>query len=533
MTPETEIASHVLAYTTALSPYLSDWRHLAPAVGVLGAVALAVRLIPTAPTGSSVRPSASPAPTLLRRGGVSAPGTDGRAERVGGGRSKEPEAKRWAVDGLVPYGPVPRRRVRVGVPPWRWERRGYVTTILGAGGTGKSYVLLDLALAALAGGDWLGRGVGAVRAVLYVDTELDAEECRGRAFLLARGRGLLRPPGGFHYLHLQASLAAEEGQALVQREAARLGAGLILVDSLTIGAFDVAASDQNGWNRVLSFLETLGVPVVAIDHLDKAGKGAFGSFMKQAKVRSALQLTRLSGGSLRVEHTKSNFGPLSPAFLVRAEFGDTEVRFSPLYAEGAKPADGPGSPVAQRDEARGRRSHGYAGSSPAGGSGAAPVSPLPPPSYCKEPGETEIRPTAVSAPDTMALQEMQTPPLRGALRPAAEASRGGAPILPLPLPVLEPPSAPKAKAKEGPQVLQERATEALAPALASGGWVPPARLVKALMDERVCSRTKGYQLLASLAEAGLLERDGDPALPARAYRLPAPASEAPASAQSS
>jgi hypothetical protein len=133
----------------------------------------------------------------------------------------------------------------------------------------------------------------------------------------------------------------------------------------------------------------------------------------------------------------------------------------------------------------------------------------------------------------MALQEMQTPPLRGALRPAAEASRGGAPILPLPLPVLEPPSAPKAKAKEGPQVLQERATEALAPALASGGWVPPARLVKALMDERVCSRTKGYQLLASLAEAGLLERDGDPALPARAYRLPAPASEAPASAQSS
>ena len=30
------------------------------------------------------------------------------------------------------------------------------------------------------------------------------------------------------------------------------------------------------------------MPVVAIDHLDKAGRGAFGSFMKQAKVRSLL-----------------------------------------------------------------------------------------------------------------------------------------------------------------------------------------------------------------------------------------------------
>lgn len=425
MTPEAD-AARVLAYTTSLSTVTADPRVLTVGGLLLGGLAWLLRPHPIA-----VRPSALPPPG----GGATDAGTGGRtdrAERVGG--RGEPAPKGWLVPGLVPYGPVPRRCPRVGVPPWRWERRGYVTTVIGAGGVGKSYVLLDLALAALAGGEWLGRRCRGVRAALYVDTELDAEECRRRAFPLARGRGRAHPPGGLRYLHLGASLASEEGQTVVAEAVRRAGAGLVLIDSLTIGAFDVAASDQNGWNRVYTFLETLGVPVVAIDHLDKAGRGAFGSFMKQAKVRSCLRLSRVGDG-IRVEHTKSNFGPRVPTFTVLASFGD--------------------------------------------GPGAATSFSVP----------AQDAPTSTERPVPAVVEQPQ----------------------PLPLPVREP-----APAGQG------RALRVLSPLLTGGEWIAPAALVRALegAEPRVCGRTAGYRLLAHLAAEGELERQGEPGLPARAYRLP-------------
>lgn len=297
--------------------FREDWKRLGYLpLGLL----LAYGLLPTRTAAPSVRPSAT---TRVSRAASPPPdgrapgGSEGQEKAIRVSRRKEPAPKRWAVPELVPYGPLPRRRWPLF---WEWEKRGYITCILGSGGTGKSYVLLDLAVAALLAQEWLGRAVAPARAVLYVDTELDEEECHRRAFPLARGRNLSRPPGGLHYLHLRHSLASTEGQQLVARVARRVRADLILVDSMTIGSFDVAASDQNGWNRVYTGMERWGVPVVCIDHMDKGGKGAFGSMMKQAKVRSMLQLTRLRDGAIKVEHTKSNFGPKVDPFTVYASF---------------------------------------------------------------------------------------------------------------------------------------------------------------------------------------------------------------------
>ena len=270
----------------------------------------------------------------------------------------EPPPRVWPVTALVPQGPRPRWRLRWHPVPVERVARGYVTTVIGSGGTGKSYLLVDLALALLTGTAWLGRPVAAMRSVLYVDAELDADTMRERAYQVARGRGLPRPPGyahwwqrpaswlrprGLYYLAMPVSLNTEAGLELVAKQARTCKAGLVLFDSLTIGSAGAALSDQNAWNDILTGMESWGVPVVCIDHMGKSERGgAVGSFMKQAKVRSALELERQKDGSVAVEHAKSIFGPMLPGWTVRPVFehADPEdpvsavVRFDVVDADG-------------------------------------------------------------------------------------------------------------------------------------------------------------------------------------------------------
>jgi hypothetical protein len=336
-----------------------------------------------APQGTSPSPQGSggsPAGEDGAAGGRPGPHPP-RVERVAQGA--EPPPRDWLVADVAPYGPRPRWRLRAGFPFLRREVRGYVTALLGSGGVGKSYLLLDLGEAATdprGGATWLGLPVKRLRSVLYVDAELDAEECRRRAFPVARGRGLPggAPPGprrwwqlpwawlrpwGLHYLSLPASVASPEGRAAVAGAVRRVRAEAVLFDSLTIGATGAALGDAGAWNRVLAGMEAWGVPVVLIDHLGKdAGRGAVGSFMKQARVRAALTLEREPRGAIRVEHTKANFGPLLAPFRAAAthDHGDPRrpvVSFATAEAgpaRGAGPAAGPSRDVGEdaAEEAR-------------------------------------------------------------------------------------------------------------------------------------------------------------------------------------
>jgi AAA domain len=265
----------------------------------------------------------------------------GKADKVW--RGDEPPPRRWAVPKLIPYGPRVRWRLRrwwVGywlALPVLWpERRGYVTAVVGDGGTGKSFLLCDLATALLTGGPWLGLAVQRVKNVLYCDAELDLDTMKERAWQIARGRGLDRPPKGLHYLSLPCSVATPEGMALVAREVRRTKAELVLFDSLTIGSAGIGLADASGWNALLAGFETWGVPVVAIDHQPKHGTGPIGSVLKIARLRSIMLLDKRESGAIGVEHAKHNFSAKVPDFAVKAEFAHTDpddpapgaVRFS-------------------------------------------------------------------------------------------------------------------------------------------------------------------------------------------------------------
>ena len=333
MTPEAQTAADFLALSARISTVLDAPLSAHPWVKYgLAAVAVGGLLF--------LRPASThPSTATPLKGRAGPPRTDRtgrrglRAQRVD--KRREPPAKVFAVPMLIPHGPLPRRRWRWGLPPWEWECRGYVTTVLGIGGVGKSFVLEDLGIAALTGGKWFGLDVRRARTVLYVDAELDVEECERRAHPLARGRGYEAPPAGLHYLNITGHTLAPVKEKLVdgtEREyqpgidaiaeaVRRLKPDLILLDSITIGSPGATASDEKAWNKIYSALELFGCPVVAIDHMDKAAKGAYGSFMKQAKVRSCITLTR-RGDALLVEQIKSNFGPKAAPFAVYAEFQD-------------------------------------------------------------------------------------------------------------------------------------------------------------------------------------------------------------------
>ena len=333
MTPEAQAATDLLALSARISTVLDAPLAAHPWIGYgLTAAAVGGLLF--------LRPASThPSTATPLKGRAGPPRTDGlgrrglRAQRVD--KRREPPAKVFAVPMLIPHGPLPRRRWRWGLPPWAWECRGYVTTVLGIGGVGKSFVLEDLGIAALTGGKWFGLDVRRARTVLYVDAELDVEECERRAHPLARGRGYEAPPAGLHYLNITGHTLApvkerlgdgtereyQPGVDAIAEAVRRLKPDLILLDSITIGSPGATASDEKAWNKIYSALELFGCPVVAIDHMDKAAKGAYGSFMKQAKVRSCITLTR-RGDALLVEQIKSNFGPKAAPFAVYAEFQD-------------------------------------------------------------------------------------------------------------------------------------------------------------------------------------------------------------------
>ena len=190
MTPEQQAAGQLFAYSANLSGLLDAHPYVTyAAAAFVGIGLLALRLSP------SLSPSVRPSATAVK-GGRGDARTDG--PRAGGrtrlpkavrvSSSAPPKPKRWVLDGLIPCGP--NRPWWAVLAPWWWPARGYITNVLGTGGVGKSFLLLDLAIAALTGGEWLGRPVRRCRSVLYADAELEVEVCRQRAYTLARGRAV-------------------------------------------------------------------------------------------------------------------------------------------------------------------------------------------------------------------------------------------------------------------------------------------------------------------------------------------------------
>lgn len=230
-------------------------------------------------------------------------------------KGKAVPPRQWLVDGIVPQKTV--------------------TLFSGDGGTGKSLLALQLAVAVAAGDAWLGRAVEAGRA-MFLSAEDDDEELHRRLddILRASGRsyddlaGLtMRSLAGEDAL-----LAMETQLALIrtnlfealEQRAANDTPALIVIDTLA----DVYPANENDRAKVRQFIGILRglairqkCAVLLLGHPSltglNSGSGTSGSTAWNNSVRSRIYLHRIADDhgyepdtSKRVlEVKKANYGP--------------------------------------------------------------------------------------------------------------------------------------------------------------------------------------------------------------------------------
>ena len=224
------------------------------------------------------------------------------------GSLAEPPPREWFVAGLVPEGAP--------------------AILAGHSGLGKSYVALHLAICVATGRAFLGRPVKSA-SVLWVDRELDLNETVRRAYAVARGMGLERPPDSLFYLRPLDAIGTDAAQAVILAAVEANAIGLTILDSLTLGAVG-DAKEQRDVVPVMRAVEAWGTSL-CIDHITKAAAAGnqssasiFGSGMKRAIARSTFNLVP-AGDALTLHPDKTNFGPASTPVHFLAEHGDDEA----------------------------------------------------------------------------------------------------------------------------------------------------------------------------------------------------------------
>jgi RecA-family ATPase len=178
--------------------------------------------------------------------------------------------------------------------------QGFPIILYGDGGTAKSLLAASLLLDISRGAEsWLGHGIRQHGATIYLDFELDLLEQSRRAYQLAEGIGLDKPPEGFYYL----SGADYPPGAVLDRTlqlAREMGAVLVVFDSLgfALEGYMEASRDVLRFIRkhVLPFKVT-GVTLLIVDHQSKLQSGEgyhqkspFGSVYKSNVCRSVIQV---------------------------------------------------------------------------------------------------------------------------------------------------------------------------------------------------------------------------------------------------
>ncbi|RYH08825.1 AAA family ATPase [Tropicimonas sp. IMCC6043] len=203
------------------------------------------------------------------------------------------------------------------VPPREWLVHGLVpqmtvTLFSGDGGTGKSLLALQLAVAVATGGGWIGKGVSAGR-VIYMSAEDDEDELHRRLEDILRAeRRAYDDLSGLTLRSLageDALLAVDSQVTLMQSElfkeldarAANDAPVLIVIDTLA----DVYPANENDRAKVRQFIGILrglalkrGCAVLLLGHPSltglSSGTGASGSTAWNNSVRSRLYLARIT-----------------------------------------------------------------------------------------------------------------------------------------------------------------------------------------------------------------------------------------------
>lgn len=213
---------------------------------------------------------------------------------------------------------------------------GQPTILYGDGAQGKSLLAQAIAIGIASGAGLAGHKLPQ-GPVLYLDWELSVEPQLRRAYDIARGMGLDKPPRDLLYFAPTKPLGSYVPQ--LKRLIQDYSIILIVIDS-----FGLALGDRLDAPEVImsafSSIKELKASILIVDHQAKLQDGQnyqhktpFGSSYKGHLTRSLLHIERISKeqNTLRVlvRHKKNNFGNLCEDLALKIDFTDKKIVVSP------------------------------------------------------------------------------------------------------------------------------------------------------------------------------------------------------------
>lgn len=218
-----------------------------------------------------------------------------------------------------------------------------VVTVSGPGGCGKTWMLLDLAIAVATGTKWLGQIECQQGSVLIIDEESSERLLTERLTKMCAGRLLDTTSGLPIEFAVQQGVLFdnEDAFALLVSAVEELKPSLIIIDSLV----RVHRADENSsvamaavFSKVKELVRGSNRTVVIADHHRKPSALPMspehlvrGSSEKLAFSDSILVLQKRASGELTVKHVKSRFGKEIDDFdfeIVDTDADSTVVRYS-------------------------------------------------------------------------------------------------------------------------------------------------------------------------------------------------------------
>lgn len=229
---------------------------------------------------------------------------------------------------LAEVDPAPRQ--------WFLDQRlplNTVNIVFGMGGTGKSFLVLDMAMHAMMDAMWLDLPMEPIKSILIMDYEDTEDEWRIRAEQFCEANGWEFPTGRIRYLPGSA-IPIHEQKERVRALVREHEVGLVIVDSAS-SASGGDLLDAQSVSRVVNFLQSLGVTVVMTAHNTKAedSQYPYGNVAWHNLVRSThyVQQTQEEGSrtaSIAMWNRKGNRGRQRPIGIV-IQFPDADD--GPIY----------------------------------------------------------------------------------------------------------------------------------------------------------------------------------------------------------
>lgn len=232
----------------------------------------------------------------------------------------DPQPRKYVVDGLIPCGAI--------------------TVMFGDGGVGKSLLSTYIAVAVTNGRQAFERGTS-TGTVLYIDTEMDADEFKRRVDRIACGMGVTNVSQDLKYVQLAGTLTSTLAHPSFRAWIEENIPTLIIIDSLALGAADVDLERSSDTVMLMRQIEKLGT-VLVIDHVAKPQvdggfqKKPFGSAFKHNVARSTIQISSKKD-QIVVTQRKHNFGLIADGFVITPKYEDAKIEL--VYGGTATPRE--------------------------------------------------------------------------------------------------------------------------------------------------------------------------------------------------